>query len=90
MLIERGDAEICEKYPGGEEDLVVMVNDPVAFARWHLGDIEWSDALRSRAIQVNGPEALARVLPTWSTSPLKHRCAATAHHPAPIPASTPA
>ncbi|HEX6404945.1 MAG TPA: helix-turn-helix domain-containing protein [Pseudonocardiaceae bacterium] len=90
LLIERGDAEICEKYPGGEEDLVVVVNDPVAFARWHLGDIEWSDALRSRAIQVNGSAALARVLPTWSTSPRKHRCAATEHHPAPTPASTPA
>jgi DNA-binding HxlR family transcriptional regulator len=37
LLIERGDVEICEKYPGGEENLVVVVNDPVAFARWHLG-----------------------------------------------------
>ncbi len=34
LLIEHGDAEICEKYPGGEEDLIVVVNDPVAFARW--------------------------------------------------------
>jgi DNA-binding HxlR family transcriptional regulator len=39
LLIERGDAEICETYPGGEEDLVVIVHDPVAFARWHLGEI---------------------------------------------------
>jgi hypothetical protein len=30
LLIERGDAEICEKYPGGDEDLIVVVNDPVA------------------------------------------------------------
>jgi len=72
LLIERGDAEICEKYPGGEEDLVVVVNDPVTFARWHLGDIEWSDALRAGAIEVKGSRALARVLPTWSTSPRKH------------------
>jgi DNA-binding HxlR family transcriptional regulator len=30
LLVERGDAEICEKHPGGDEDLVVVVNDPVA------------------------------------------------------------
>ena len=50
LLIERGDAEYCVKYPGGEEDLIVVVNDPLAFARWHLGQIEWGDALRSGAI----------------------------------------
>ena len=41
LLIERGDAELCEKYPGGEEELIVVINDPMAFARWHLGDLEW-------------------------------------------------
>jgi hypothetical protein len=65
LLIERGDAEICEKHPGGDEDLVVVVSDPVAFARWDLGELEWSDALRGGAIQVRGPRALARALPTW-------------------------
>ena len=65
LLIERGDAEICEKYPGGEEDLVVVVNDPVAFARWHLGDVEWGHALRSGAIELRGTAALGRALPTW-------------------------
>jgi hypothetical protein len=65
LLIERGDAEICETYPGGEEDLVVVVNDPVVFARWHLGDVEWGHALRSEAIEIKGSRALARALPTW-------------------------
>ena len=55
LLIELGDAEICEKYPGGEEHLVVVVNDPVAFARWHLGEIEWGHALRTRAIELRDP-----------------------------------
>jgi DNA-binding HxlR family transcriptional regulator len=40
LLIERGDAEICEKYPGGDEHLLVVVNDPVVFARWHLGEFD--------------------------------------------------
>ena len=65
LLIERGDAEICEKYPGGEEDLIVVVHDPVAFARWHLGEIAWGAALRSGAIEVTGSRTLARALPTW-------------------------
>jgi hypothetical protein len=65
LLIERGDAEICEKYPGGDEHLVVVVNDPVVFARWHLGEIQWGDALRSGAIELRGSPNLARALPTW-------------------------
>jgi hypothetical protein len=69
LLVERGDAEICETYPGGEEDLVVVVHDPLAFARWHLGEIEWSAALRSGAIEVRGSRALARSLPTWRRHP---------------------
>jgi hypothetical protein len=47
LLIERGEAEYCLRYPGGEEELIVVVNDPLAFARWHIGQIRWSDALRS-------------------------------------------
>jgi DNA-binding HxlR family transcriptional regulator len=65
LLIERGDAEVCEKYPGGEGDLVVVVNDPVAFARWDLGQLEWGDTLRSGAIEVRGSRVVARALPTW-------------------------
>ena len=65
LLIERGDAEICEKYPGGEEELVVVVHEPVVFARWHLGELRWGDALRSGAIEVTGSRSLARALPTW-------------------------
>jgi DNA-binding HxlR family transcriptional regulator len=65
LLIEKGEAEICEKSPGGEEDLVVVVNDPVAFARWHLGEITWGAALRSGAIELKGSQPVARALPTW-------------------------
>lgn len=65
LLVERGDAEICEKYPGGEEHLVMVVNDPVAFARWHLGELAWAAALRSGAIEVKGSRTLARALPSW-------------------------
>jgi len=45
--------------------MVEEVNDPLAFARWHLGEMEWSDALRLEAIRIDGPKELARALPTW-------------------------
>jgi hypothetical protein len=48
-----------------------VVNDPVAFARWHLGEVEWGAVLRSEAIEITGPRTLARALPTWSNSPEK-------------------
>lgn len=75
LLVENGDAELCEKHPGFEEDLVVVVNDPLAFARWHLGEIEWGHALRAGAIAVHGQRDLARALPTWNrrAGPLRKR-----------------
>jgi DNA-binding HxlR family transcriptional regulator len=66
LLIQHGDAEYCLTHPGGEEELTVVVNDPLAFAHWHIGQIRWSDALRSGAIEVQGSPALARALPTWN------------------------
>jgi DNA-binding HxlR family transcriptional regulator len=71
LLIERGNAEYCMRHPGGDEELLVVVNDPLAFVRWHIGQIQWSDAVRSGAIDVKGSPALARALPTWN----RHRWA---------------
>jgi hypothetical protein len=84
LLIEGGDAELCERHPGGEEDLVVVVNDPLAFARWELGELAWGDAVRGGAIQLQGPPVLARALPTW-----KRRVDPARRLPAPSPAPTP-
>jgi DNA-binding HxlR family transcriptional regulator len=66
LLIEGRDVEYCLKHPGGEEELVVVVHDPQAFVRWHMGQIQWRDALRSGAIEVTGSPELARALPTWN------------------------
>jgi DNA-binding HxlR family transcriptional regulator len=65
LLVERGDAEICETYPGGDEHLIVVVNDPVVFARWHMGELKWADALRCGGIELSGPRNLIRAFPTW-------------------------
>jgi DNA-binding HxlR family transcriptional regulator len=94
LLIERGDAEYCLKCPGGDEELIVVVNDPLAFARWHIGQIEWGDALRSGAIEVKGPPVLARELPTWNRrawaadDPRARYDGSTQHQPAKAPAAT--
>jgi DNA-binding HxlR family transcriptional regulator len=69
MLIERREAEICRVDPGFGDDLVVTITDPLTFARWHMGLVEWAAALRSGQIQVRGPRALRLAFPTWNVGP---------------------
>jgi hypothetical protein len=69
LLIERGEAELCAFDPGFGDDLVVVVNDPVAFAQWHLGHIDWAAALRSGGLTVTGRSHLRKALPTWNRRP---------------------
>jgi FAD/FMN-containing dehydrogenase/DNA-binding HxlR family transcriptional regulator len=66
LLVDHNDAELCHKHPGFDEDLVVVVKDSQTFARWHLGLVEWGDALRAGDISVIGPRHLAGALPTWN------------------------
>ncbi|MGY1640878.1 winged helix-turn-helix transcriptional regulator [Geodermatophilus sp. SYSU D00703] len=75
LLIERGDAEICDRYPGGEEHLVVAIHDAVAFPRWHPGQLGWGEVLRRGAVEVTGSPDLARAFPTW------HRASALGPRP---------
>ena len=65
-IIFDGDrSEVCRKDPGFEVELYVQA-EPAALAEWHLGRIEWADALRAERIRVLGPATLARALPTWN------------------------
>ncbi|MDQ4009099.1 MAG: winged helix-turn-helix transcriptional regulator, partial [Actinomycetota bacterium] len=79
LLIDRREAEVCNFDPGFGDDLVVTVEDPLVFARWHLGEVEWSAALRSGAIRVAGPRPLSRALPTWNAYPDFRRRRRTEH-----------
>lgn len=65
IIFHGTDSEVCRSDPGYQEDLVVTV-DARALAEWHLGRIEWSEALRAGRIQVSGPRGLAKALPTWN------------------------
>jgi DNA-binding HxlR family transcriptional regulator len=69
MLIDGREAELCRFDPGFGDDLVVTIQDPLTFARWHMGLVEWTAALRSGAVRVSGPRDLSRALPTWNAGP---------------------
>jgi hypothetical protein len=55
QLIQDREIELCRFDPGFGDDLVVRIEDPLAFARWHMGLVDWAAALRSGGIQVSGP-----------------------------------
>ena len=65
LIFDREHGEVCRTNPGFEEDLVVR-SASRALADWHLGRLEWADAIRSGDLDVAGPPALARALPTWN------------------------
>jgi hypothetical protein len=72
QLIQGREVELCRFDPGFGEDLIVRIEDPLAFARWHMGLVDWAAALRSGGVQVSGPRALGRALPTWNAGPEVH------------------
>lgn len=39
LLLDPVEPEVCRFDPGFGDDLVVHVEDPLAFARWHLGQL---------------------------------------------------
>jgi len=79
LLLDRREGEICSFDPGFGDDLVVKIVDPLAFARWHLGLIEWPAALGAGGIEVDGPPELRRALPTWNAGPEVHARLRTEH-----------
>lgn len=76
VIFDGERSEICRKDPGFEPDLFVEA-DARALAEWHLGRIEWIDALRNEQIRVLGHSSLARALPTWNRRSEASRLAKT-------------
>lgn len=70
--IEDRNIELCRFDPGFSIDLVASIDDPLPFAQWHLGLVEWRDVLHS-SVTLIGPRHLQRALPTWNTCPESHR-----------------
>ena len=65
FIFHRDQSEVCRTPPGFDEALIITA-DATALTQWHLGRIQWSDAIRTGRIRVSGPPHLARALPTWN------------------------
>jgi DNA-binding HxlR family transcriptional regulator len=65
IIFDGPGSEVCLKHPGFDEDLVVDA-DARALAEWHLGRIEWAQALSAGDIVVSGSRRLAAELPGWN------------------------
>lgn len=66
MVITAEEADVCDVDPGHPVAVTVTATLRPMIEVWR-GDLEWSDALGSGAIEVSGPEALRRSLPRWFT-----------------------
>lgn len=66
VLWDKGELEMCLRFPGGEEDLIITA-EPEWIGRWHLRRCTWEEAIAGRHIVVEGPRDLARAFPTWFT-----------------------
>jgi DNA-binding HxlR family transcriptional regulator len=66
LLIAAGEADVCDADPGLPV-AVTLTGDLRRMVEIWLGELSWTDALRSGAVRVNGPEALRRAVPGWFT-----------------------
>jgi DNA-binding HxlR family transcriptional regulator len=64
LVMERSEVSVCATPPGFDSDLVVRA-DLALFYRIWLGYVDYDAALRSGAVAVDGPPALAREFPRW-------------------------
>lgn len=64
LLLEPREVSVCVTPPGFDADLVVR-SDLGAFYRVWLGQIDYGSSVRCGALVVEGPPALATLLPQW-------------------------
>jgi DNA-binding HxlR family transcriptional regulator len=66
MVITADGADVCDVDPGHPVAVTVNASLRRMVEVWR-GDVLWSDALGSGAIELRGPEALRRAFPGWFT-----------------------
>ncbi len=68
LVIEPDNADVCDADPGYPVAVTVTAGLRPMVEVWR-GDQDWSDVLRSGAVEVHGPETLRRAVPRWFTLP---------------------
>jgi DNA-binding HxlR family transcriptional regulator len=66
LVITDADADVCDVDPGHPVAVTVTASLRSMVAVW-MGDLPWSRALRSGAVELDGPAPLRRGLPAWFT-----------------------
>jgi putative sterol carrier protein len=63
-VITPADVDVCDADPGYAVDVTVTADLRRLVEVWR-GDLDWSGALRTGAVEVHGPQALSRAVPRW-------------------------
>jgi hypothetical protein len=66
FVLDGGEVELCVNDPGFEPDLVVRT-ETEAFVRWFMGQLSWAAILHDGRVSIDGPRALARAFPSWTS-----------------------
>ena len=66
LVIAEGEADVCDHDPGFPVTVTVSTTLRRMIEIWR-GDVPWSAAVRSGAVEVQGPAAARRALPQWLT-----------------------
>ena len=66
LVITRAEVDVCDVDPGQAVAVTVTANLRSMVNLWR-GDLSWSNALRTGAVEVHGPERLRRAVPSWFT-----------------------
>ncbi|MET7422030.1 helix-turn-helix domain-containing protein [Dactylosporangium sp. NPDC005555] len=64
LVLTPTEADVCDADPGFDVTLQVTADLRSMTEVW-LGDLDWSDALRSGAVTIQGPPDLRRGVPAW-------------------------
>jgi DNA-binding HxlR family transcriptional regulator len=64
LILDRPEVDLCVEDPGSEVDLYVSA-DLRSFARVLLGDLPFTEALASGAVEFTGRRELVRAFPSW-------------------------
>jgi hypothetical protein len=66
LVIASREADVCDVDPGYPVSVTVTAELRRMVEVWR-GDMTWSEALRSGAVVVQGPESVRRAVPRWFT-----------------------